>query len=308
MTWGVRRVLLAGLALAMVPAAGADEVFTRSGGHLTGEIVERGPSSLTVDIGIGRVELPLSYVERIVPGDAPLTVYRQRAQVLAAGDAAGWLALGRWAREHDLSSQADEAFRHVVERDSGNAAAQEALGRTFVDGQWMTRDDANAARGLVLFEGSWTSPEERQVVLAERAQAAERARQEADLQAALRESEARVREAEAQARVAEAQARGAEADAAAAERNASAFPYPLLVGNPYVPTVAVAVGTPFIGAIGGPFMSAGFGGGFAGRFRRPSRFVMRADAGMRRQAFARGALSSPAPAARRPLRRPGCSR
>jgi len=176
-----------------------------------------------------------------------------------------------------------------------------------VDGQWMTGDEANAARGPVLFEGSWTTPDERQAVLAERAQAAERARQEADLQAALRESEARVREAEAQARVAEAQARGAEADAAAAERNASAFPYPLLVGNPYVPPVAVAVGTPFIGAIGGPFLGAGFGRGFAARCSRPSRFVMRAGAGPRRQAFARGAVSSPAPA-RRPLRRPGCSR
>ena len=73
-------------------------------------------------------------------------------------------------------------------RDPGNAAAQQALGRVEVDGQWMTRDEANAARGLVLFEGSWISPEERQAVLAERTRAAERAREEADLQAALRES------------------------------------------------------------------------------------------------------------------------
>jgi hypothetical protein len=282
--------------VAVASPAAADEIFTRSGGHLVGEIVERGATSVTVDIGIGRVELPLSYIDRIVPGDAPLTVYRQRAQVLAPGDVAGWLALGRWARENDLPAQADEAFSRVVARDPGNAAAQQALGRVEVDGQWMTREDANAARGLVLFEGSWISPDEREAVLGERARAAERARAEAEMQTALRESEARVREAEAQARMAEAQARAVEADAVAAERNASAFLPPWAFAGAYVPPVAVAVGPAFVG---GGFAVPQCGG-------RMSRFGSRTQG--RIGGLPRGRLSLGPAGQRRLPRTPGCNR
>lgn len=282
--------------MAVASPAVADEIFTRSGGHVVGEIVERGATSVTVDIGIGRVELPLSYIDRIVPGHAPLTVYRQRAQTLAAGDVAGWLELGRWAGENDLPAQAEEAFSRVVARDPGNAAAQQALGHVEVDGRWMTREESYAARGLVQFEGSWVSPEERAALLAERARAAQRARAEAEMQAALRESEARVREAEAQARMAEARARAVEADATAAERNASAFLPPWAFAGAYVPPVGVAVGPPFLG---GGFVIPQCAG-------RPSRFGSRTQA--RVGGLPRGRLSLGAMGQRRLPRTAGCSR
>jgi hypothetical protein len=39
----MKRGLLLVLAVAVPSAARADEVYTRSGGHITGEVVERGP-------------------------------------------------------------------------------------------------------------------------------------------------------------------------------------------------------------------------------------------------------------------------
>jgi hypothetical protein len=183
--------------------AEADEVFLRGGGHLTGEVVERRADSIVVDVGAGRIGLPASSVERIVPGPSPLAVYQQRAGQLGPKDAAGWLALGEWARSQDLSTKAGEAFERVLTIDPNNAAAHRALGHVQWQGAWMTAEESHRARGYVLFEGRWMSPEEREDIRAERAAAADESRAESD---------ARVREAEDRADAAEEEAQRAQAD------------------------------------------------------------------------------------------------
>ena len=187
----------------MTVAASADEVFVRGGGHVTGQIVEHGPDSIVVDIGPGQIGLPLSYVERIVPGSTPQAVYRERAARLAPGDVAGWLALGQWAMEQDLVTKGRAAFEHVLGIDPSNAAAHLALGHVRVDDQWMTLEDSYRARGFVYYQGQWITPDERRALVEERMAAAEqdRMRVEADLR--VREAEARARQAEAQAQLAE---------------------------------------------------------------------------------------------------------
>jgi hypothetical protein len=206
------------VALALLPAAtSADQVFTRAGGQLDGEIVKRGPDTIVVDVGGGTIELPIGYVERIVPGPSPTALFREKAQGLAAEDVAGWLALGRWAREQGLRTQANEAFLHVVSRDPDHAAARQALGHVRLGDEWMSREDSYRARGFVAFDGQWMTPEERETLVAERRAAAEQAQTEAEALARVRETEARAREAEARARVVEAEARIAEVDAGRAE-------------------------------------------------------------------------------------------
>ena len=205
------------LLLLLPPVAHADEIYTRGGGHLSGEIVERHPDSIVVDIGVGKIGLPLSYVERIVEAPSPVSLYRQRAERLAPDDASGWVALGQWARQQELRGQADEAFRHALSQDPDNAAAHHALGHVKLGDRWMTREESYRAQGLVSYQGRWVTPEEQQALLAERVAAAEQARAEAESYARVRESEARVREAEARARMAEAEARLVESDARRAE-------------------------------------------------------------------------------------------
>jgi hypothetical protein len=212
----MRRAALLGLLL-LPGVAHADEVYTRGGGHLSGEIVERGPDSIVVDIGVGKIGLPLSYVERIVAAPSPVGLYRQRAEQLAPDDANGWTALGQWARKQELSGQADEAFRHALSQDPANAGAHQALGHVKVGEQWMTREESYRAQGLVPYQGRWVTPDEQQALVAERVAAAEQARAEAETYARVRETEAHVREAEARARLAEAEARLAETDARRAE-------------------------------------------------------------------------------------------
>ncbi len=106
----MRRLALFWLCLAPVGLANADEVLLRGGGKVSGVIVERTASSVVVEVGPGLVTLPLARVLSIQEGPSALATYRERASRLAGGDVAGWLALGRWARQQDLSTQAHEAF------------------------------------------------------------------------------------------------------------------------------------------------------------------------------------------------------
>jgi hypothetical protein len=216
-------------------AANADEVYLRSGGHLSGAIVSRTDTTLEIEVSAGRVTIPHRMIDRIVEGQSALESYQRRARALSPNDVTGWLELAEWARSADLSGQARDAYLHVIQIDPSNAAAHAALNHRLVENQWMSHDEAMQAQGFVRFEGEWVQPGYRDTVLAERAGAL---RQRADAERAqieLAEAQARMREAEARAHAAEADARRAEEESARA-----AF---------------VVVGTEFWGApVIGPFV------------------------------------------------------
>lgn len=205
----MRRRLFVLACLLGIPAQ-ADEVYLKSGGRLSGEVLSEDARSVVVEMGPGKVTVPAASVLRIERSRSALGEYRDRARHLEAGDVRGWLELAFWALERDLATQAKEAFEHVLRIDPGNASANAAIGRVQVDGAWMSLEDSYRRRGYVNYDGEWMTPEEREARY--RARAAED-----QAAAARREGELRVREAEARARAAEAEARQAEADAESAE-------------------------------------------------------------------------------------------
>src|SRR5262249_8184980 len=140
-------------------------------------------------------------------GVSPHAAYDARAARLGPKDASGWLALAEWARGQDLSAKARDAFERALLADPTNPAAHRRPRHVPVDGQRGTAEAASRARGLVLFEGSWISQEERKAILDERAAASEESRARAESDA-----DVRVREAEARADAAEAEAERAQAD------------------------------------------------------------------------------------------------
>jgi hypothetical protein len=199
------------LGLLVIPVVtSADELYLRSGGHLSGVVVERRTDAIVLDVGPGRVTLPTTLVERIVESTPTFSVFEERASHLASNDVNGWLQLGMWARDRDLLTQSRQAFEHVVRVDPGNPVAHHELGHVQEDGRWMTSDDAYRMRGFVSYEGRWVTPDEREAMMAERAA-------QAQARMAEREADARAREAEARARTAEAEAARAEAEAAASQ-------------------------------------------------------------------------------------------
>src|SRR5262245_20935737 len=107
----MKRLMLAWLLVA--PLAGlsvalADDVYLTNGRRLSGVIVERTPTTLTLQVGPGRITLPLDRVARIVEGRSSLAQFREQAQQLDPNDVQGWLDLAAWAQQHDLLTQARE--------------------------------------------------------------------------------------------------------------------------------------------------------------------------------------------------------
>lgn len=200
-------ILLATLFLASRPTL-ASELVLKGGGRVSGIIVERTATSITLETSPGRVTLALSRVEKVSDERSALEVWRERSSALAADDLEGWAALARWAGDRQLMTQAREGWQHVLSLDPRHVEANVALGRVQVDGAWMNADDAYRARGYLPFEGRWVSPAEREVLEQERRAEEEQAmlRRAQALQA--REAEARAREAEARARQAETAGEG----------------------------------------------------------------------------------------------------
>lgn len=190
----------------LLPAALlADEIVLKSGGRVSGRIVQRSETSVEVDVGSGTVTLALDRVERIEESRSALDDYYERAGRLASSDRDGWLDLARWASSQSLSAQANEAYHRVLAVDPGNVEANQALGNVQVEGRWVSEEESYRARGYVRFEGEWMTPAQRDALVSSR-------RARTDSEARLAESEARARDAEARAAEAEARAADAESD------------------------------------------------------------------------------------------------
>jgi hypothetical protein len=215
-------------------------VFLTGGGKIVGEVVEQRADAIVVDVGAGRVTLPAARVVRVASGQSALSQYRERAARLSPRDTAGWLALGFWARDNDLSTLAREAFERALASDPGSDAAHRALGHVQLGGQWMTEAESYRARGFVQYEGVWMTPDEAQMQAAQRAA-------ETEARLVQREAAAREREAEARARAAEAEAARAEAEAQAASSAYGGIPYGWVWGPGYGPYGPYVYGDGYIG-------------------------------------------------------------
>jgi hypothetical protein len=206
---------IAGALLLSAASVLADEVYLKSGGRIRGIVTDESPESVEVEIGAGRVAVARSKVARIVRAQSPLATYQSRVAGMARGDLQGWLDLASWASDAELSTQAREAYLHVLELQPDNAVARRALGEVLLGDRWMSEDEAMLARGFVRLDGRWITPQERDFILGEREAARREGLDLAKERASLAEAEARAREAEARARMAEVDAKRAEHDGGA---------------------------------------------------------------------------------------------
>ena len=206
------RALAFGLAIAMLPlAAGADTIFLKSGGELSGRIVSRTAATVEIDVGGGQIGVATSTILRIEEGRSTLHEYQDRAGRIAPGDVEGWVALAAWASSIGLGAQATEAYHRALHAAPNDPRANAGVGNVQVGGRWVTEDEGYRAQGYVRFEGEWISPAEHEAILRERALEVQ---QERVHQAEAKAHEAQVRAEEAEARLAEAEAQKADAQAA----------------------------------------------------------------------------------------------
>ena len=68
--------------------------------------------------------------------------------------------MAEWCRQHKLQDEYQRHLERILELDPNHADARTALGFRQKDGKWMNRDDVMAARGLVMYEGRYVTPQQ----------------------------------------------------------------------------------------------------------------------------------------------------
>jgi hypothetical protein len=202
------RTFCVGLAAVTLLSAvsSADVLHLRNGGRLEGVLVKETASSLTLDVGMGRLSVPRSSVLRIERKESALSEYRSRLASIQAGDVAGYASLARFAGENGLRNETRLMWSRVLSLEPGNVEAHLALGHVLVGGIYMEEAEANRAQGLVQFEGRWMTPAEQAYLLREREMRIAADQRASDRRQAVREEEDRERRAEAAAERARAAA------------------------------------------------------------------------------------------------------
>lgn len=154
------------VALALIACADdrarADQVVLDSGVKIDGGLAitkDTPRSQLVIESAYGQIVLPRDRVGRVVnesPGEAE---YRRRAPSVS-DTVEAQLALAMWCRDNGVSDGMRRHLRRVLELAPDHAEARTLLGFQQVDGQWLTRDDVLAARGLVRWQGEYRTRQE----------------------------------------------------------------------------------------------------------------------------------------------------
>jgi len=157
--------LVIGLSVTLVLAAGVargDRFQLTGGGQVEGRLIESNDddkSLLVIELTDGgRLKIPRSEVTRIESRSAVEDEYNTLARS-SPDTIEAHLRLAEWCRERKLRDNAQQHLARILELDPDHEAARAALGFRQKDGQWMTRDDVMASRGLVLYEGRYVAPQ-----------------------------------------------------------------------------------------------------------------------------------------------------
>lgn len=160
-----RLVAAAGLVACVwfVTTSRGDVVELVGGGRIEGQLLptdEANKSVYRIELpGGGRVTIARSDVSRVDPESADEAEYQKLARTSPDTVDGNW-KLAEWCREHKLHDERRRHLERIVELDPNHAEARAALGFHQKNGQWMSRDDVMASRGMVLYEGQYRTPQQ----------------------------------------------------------------------------------------------------------------------------------------------------
>lgn len=133
----VRPLLPCVVALALLAAASADEVYLKNGSVIEGDVSERG-ERVEIATGGGVMTIERSQVERIVRKQSRADDYALRAAEVREGDIEGHRALALWCEEHDLYVERRQEYEAILRVSPEDPQARAALGYVRVMGRWVT--------------------------------------------------------------------------------------------------------------------------------------------------------------------------
>ncbi len=150
------------LQFAIAFAARADVFELKSGGRVDGQIVataDGDKSQYVIELTAGgRLTLPRSQVVRIDTTSASEAEYETLARSSPDTVEAHW-KMAEWCRERKLLASMKQHLARILELDPNHEKARAASGFRQQHGQWMTRDDVMASRGMLMYEGRYVTPQ-----------------------------------------------------------------------------------------------------------------------------------------------------
>jgi hypothetical protein len=102
------------------------------------------------------VTIPRAQVARVDSTSAAEAEYAELARGAADTVEAHW-KLAEWCRERKLREPAQRHLTRILELEPDHAQARAILGFRKKDGQWMTREEVMAKRGMVMYEGRYVT-------------------------------------------------------------------------------------------------------------------------------------------------------
>ena len=193
----MNRIILA-LTIAALGAsvASADEIKLTNGRKITGKVVKQDGGKVVVEVGAGTIVLDAKDVSAVDPGRTPIDEYTEKWQsVKSSTKASDYLELAKWAEDNKLSRYTAALYQKVIALDPENVAAHTALRHEKIGGKWVTFEEAQAARGLILLEDRWVTKAEIQMMEKRRLEAKERAQAMAEERQRRKEEERAARQA-----------------------------------------------------------------------------------------------------------------
>ncbi|MEX0936544.1 MAG: HEAT repeat domain-containing protein [Pirellulales bacterium] len=162
--------LTALLCAGMASAARGDDAYIfvlDNGSRLRGELVSA-PANAALTYTL-RTEsgVQLTIDSRRVAQAIRVTPELERYQTLRHGlpdTVESHWKLAEWCADNGLDAQRRSHLERIVRLQPDHAEARRLLGYRDVDGQWLTRAEEMTARGMVLFEGSYRTAQEVEII------------------------------------------------------------------------------------------------------------------------------------------------
>jgi hypothetical protein len=149
------------LALSGSPSHG-DTFELVNGGRIEGRLLEttkgEQPQYVIELHRGGRLTVARSDVAKIDAASASDIEYQKLARSSPDTVEAHW-KLAEWCRERKMTDKMRQHQSRIVELEPNHEKARAALGFRQKNGQWVTRDDVMAARGMVLYDGRYVTPQ-----------------------------------------------------------------------------------------------------------------------------------------------------
>ncbi len=160
----LRRLALCAVGFALASSTGtaeADLFKLKSGGQVAGKLVDRGKKGeYVVESNEGAmITLTKAQVRKVVAQDNEQLEYNRRSRSMP-NTVEAHRALVAWCKQNHLSKLADHHRRRIIALDPDDQAARLSLGYQRHQGQWMTRDQIMAARGLRPYRGDYRTPQD----------------------------------------------------------------------------------------------------------------------------------------------------